>query len=276
MDQPLIITCAITGAETTKAQQPALPITPQEQGQAAKEAMDAGASVIHLHVRDAQGKPSQNLEDFKKSIAEIKKRCGEEIVIQISTGGAVGESIANRARPLTLKPEMASLNIGTLNFGDDVFMNAPKDVEGMAAQIYSNGVVPELELYEVGHLESAYRLLKKGILKEPFHVQFVLGVPGGMSGEVENLVHFARFFEARKSKESSWAVAGVGRYQLPLATYAILMGGHVRVGFEDNVFYRKGELAKSNAQLVERVSRLAKELGRQVATPEQARKILGI
>lgn len=276
MDQPLIITCAITGAETSKEKQPALPVTAEEQGRAAKECVEAGASIIHLHVRDSSGKPSQKIEDFKKTIAEIKKQCGPEVMIQISTGGAVGESIENRARPLTLKPEMASLNIGTLNFGDDVFMNAPKDVEAMAAQIYANGVVPELEVYEMGHLESAYRLQKKGVLKTPFHVQFVLGVPGGTSGEVEHLVHMARFFEARKTENCSWGVAGIGRYQLPMAMHAIPMGGHVRVGLEDNIFYSKGVLAKSNAQLVERVARLSKEAGRAIATPAQARKMLGI
>lgn len=272
--KPIILTCAITGAETQKEKQPALPITPDEQAQSSYECMQAGASIIHLHVRDAQGKPSQNVEDFRKSITAIRKKCGPDLIIQISTGGAVGEAIENRARPLSLKPEMASLNIGSLNFGDDVFINAPKDVEGMAREIYKNSIIPEIEVYEMGHLESAYTLLKKGILKLPFHVQFVLGVPGGMSGEPENLEHLIRYFNKHKTPECSWGVAGVGRYQLPIATQAIGLGGHVRVGFEDNIFYSKGVLAHSNAQLVERIAGLAKEKGREIATPAQARKML--
>ncbi|MCM0606668.1 MAG: 3-keto-5-aminohexanoate cleavage protein [Xanthomonadaceae bacterium] len=276
MKHPLIITCAITGAETTKDKQPALPVTPEEQGVASLEAMKAGASVIHLHVRDSHGRPSQNIEDFRLSINEIRKQCGPEIIIQISTGGAVGESIENRASPLSLKPEMASLNIGSLNFGDNVFINAPKDVESMAWEIHKNQIIPELEIYEVGHLESAYTLLKKGVVKLPFHIQFVLGVPGGMSGEIDNFNHLVKYFESKKTPDCSWGVAGIGRYQLPMAIAAIERGGQVRVGFEDNIFYSKGVLATSNAQLVERVAGLAREAGRTVATPAQARQIYGI
>ncbi len=268
---PLIITCAITGAETTKAKQPALPITPQEQGQAAKDALKAGCSIIHLHVRDDQGAPSQDPKRFELAIQEIRKQA-PGIVIQISTGGAVGETIENRARPMALKPEMASLNLGTMNFGDDIFYNHPKDIVGLAQKMKEHGVVPELEIYEVGMLETAFRLKKQGILSDPMHVQFVLGVPGGMSGEPENLLHLVKALPAH----IHWGVAGIGRYQLPMAVQAILWGGHVRVGFEDNIFYKKGELATSNAQLVERVARLARELGREVATPAQTREILGL
>jgi len=266
---PLMITCAITGAETTRDRQPNLPITPAEQAQAAEEAVKAGASIIHLHVRDAQGKPTQSVERFKESIDAIRARVPEAI-IQISTGGAIGESIENRARPLELKPEMASLNLGTMNFGEDVFFNHPRDIVALAARMQTLGVVPELEIYEVGMLEAAFRMAKQGILRGPLHFQFVLGVPGGMSGELSNLIHLLH----QVPDGSHWGVAGIGRYQLPLATHALLLGGHVRVGFEDNIFYRKGEVATSNAQLVERIVRLAKELGREVATPAQARKML--
>lgn len=273
MPSPLIITCAITGAETTQANQPALPITPEQQAQAAQEAVAAGATVIHLHVRDESGQPSQSAERFQESIEAIRK-AAPGVIIQISTGGAVGESIENRARPLSLKPEMASLNIGTMNFGEDVFYNHPKDVVGLAHKIYENGIQPELEIYEMGMLESAFRLIQKGILKEPAHFQFVLGVPGGMSGDLRNLLLLVDSLKRTLGQDAEWAVAGVGRFQLPLATHAILLGGHVRVGFEDNIYYHKGELAKSNAQLVDRVSRLAKELGRPVASLEQAREML--
>lgn len=268
---PLIITCAITGAETTREKQPNLPITPAEQAQAAKDCVAAGASIIHLHVRDDAGKPSQDPARFKDAIDRIRA-AAPGVIIQISTGGAVGESIENRARPLKLKPEMASLNLGTMNFGDDVFYNHPKDIEGLARQMRAEGVMPELEVYEAGMVEAGFRLQKNGVLAAPMHFQFVLGVPGGMSGEPKHLVHLVSMLP----EGVHWGVAGVGRYQLPLAVQAIVMGGHVRVGFEDNIFYRKGELATSNAQLVERISRLAKELGRPVATPAQARELLGI
>lgn len=275
MSDPVIITCAITGAETTKAQQPNLPVTPKEQAKAAKEAVKAGASVIHLHVREEDGSPSQRLERFEEAITEIRLAV-PEVIIQISTGGAVGEAIEKRAKPLELRPEMASLNIGTMNFGDDVFWNHPKDVVSLAEKMNELGIIPELEVYESGHLEATFRLVKKGILKKPLHYQFVLGVPGGMSGDIRNLVHMKSLLDSEFGGEAHWAVAGIGRFQVPLAVHALALGGHVRVGFEDNIYYRKGEVAKSNAQLVERISRIAEEVGREVAKPELARELLGL
>jgi 3-keto-5-aminohexanoate cleavage enzyme len=272
---PVIITCAITGAETTREKQPNLPVTPVEQAQAAFEAVQAGASIIHLHVREDDGKPSQRVERFQEAIDAIRSRA-PGVIIQISTGGAIGESIENRARPLSLKPDMASLNLGTMNFGDEVFFNHPRDIMGLAQRMKSHGVMTELEVYEAGMLESAFRLRKQGVLEEPLHFQFVLGVPGGMSGEVRNLVHLVGLLEQNAGKNTHWGVAGIGRYQLPLAMHALAMGGHVRVGFEDNIFYHKGEIAKSNAQLVERVARLAREIGREIASPAAARKLLGL
>ena len=269
--EKLIITCAITGAETTRASQPNLPITPVEQGIASEKAIEAGASVIHLHVREENGSPSQRIDLFQETIAEIKRRVPEAI-IQISTGGAVGDPIEQRLAPLRARPEMASLNLGTLNFGEDVFMNHPKDIELLAAGMKEHGIVPELEIYEMGMLESIGRYAKKGLIAPPYHCQFVLGVPGGMSGDVRNLIHLVNGLP----ESAHWGVAGVGRFQLPLATHAILLGGHVRVGFEDNIYYRKGELATSNAQLVERIRRLADELGRPVASPAEARAIIGV
>ncbi len=269
---PLIITCAITGAETTREKQPHLPVTPQEQAAAAEAAIQAGASIIHLHVREDDGRPTQRLERFQESIHAIRSRCPDAI-IQISTGGAIGESIENRSLPLTLKPEMASLNLGTMNFGEDVFYNHPKDIVALAARMRQFGVVPELEIYESGMLETAFRLVKQGVLREPLHFQFVLGVPGGMSGDPRNLMHLVSLLP---SNQFHWGVAGIGKYQLPLAVQAMVMGGHVRVGFEDNIFYHKGEVAQSNAQLVARISRIAKELGREVATPEKTRELLKI
>lgn len=233
--------------------------------------MGAGASIIHLHVREDDGSPTQRLDRFAESMRAIRARVPEAI-IQISTGGAIGESIDNRAAPLGLKPDMASLNLGTMNFGEEIFYNHPRDIVALAARMHQLGVVPELEVYEAGMVESAFRLAKQGILRGPLHFQFVLGVPGGMSGELRNLMHLVSLLPP----DHQWGVAGIGRFQLPLAVQAILMGGHVRVGFEDNIFYRKGELATSNAQLVARVARIAHELDRPVATPAQARQILAI
>lgn len=270
---PLIITAAITGAETTKEMNPNLPVTPDEQARAAAECVEAGAAVIHLHVRGRDGKASQALSDFKASIDAIRKACSPQPVIQISTGGAVGAPIKERVRPIVeLKPEMASLNIGSLNFGDDVFINHPLDVKKLARRMQELKVVPEVEVYDAGHIDIARRLLKDGLLKHPVHYQFVLGVPGGLSGEARNLTFMADSID----REDGFAVAGVGRYQLPLAAMAVIMGGHVRVGFEDNVYYHKGVLAKSNAELVARVRRIAQEFNRPVATPDEARGLLGI
>ncbi len=268
---PVIITCAITGAETTREKQPNLPVTPAEQAAAAAECMRAGASIIHLHVREDDGAPSQRPERFKESIDAIRK-AAPGVIIQISTGGAVGESVENRARPLALKPEMASLNLGTLNFGDEVFLNPPKDIEAFALKMREHGVMPELEVYEAGMVETGFRLAKKGVLNGPLHFQFVLGVPGGISGEPKNLQHLVSFMP----EGTHWGVAGIGRYQLPVAVQALVMGGHVRVGFEDNIYYSKGVVAGSNAELVARISRIAGEIGRPVASPAETRKMLGL
>ena len=271
--KPLIITAATTGAETTKQMNPNLPTTPEEQAKDAAECVKAGASVIHLHVRDESGNPSQSLDHFKASIEAIRAACDPVPIIQVSTGGAVGEDMDKRIAPIVqLKPEMSSLNINSMNFGDDIFLNHPKDVEKLAGHINDLGVIPEIEVYDAGDIELAQRMQKKGILKAPIHYQFVLGVPGGLSGEAYNLTHLVRMI----NPEDSWAVAGVGRYETPLAVMAVVMGGFVRVGFEDNVYYHKGELATGNAQFVGRVKRIADEVARPVATPEEARKILGI
>jgi 3-keto-5-aminohexanoate cleavage enzyme len=270
--EKLIITAAITGAELTKEKCPILPTSAEEQARAAKECVEAGASIIHLHVRDDSGNPSQELAHFQRATEAILKACSTPPIIQFSTGGAVGEAIEKRIAPLALKPEMASFNLGTINFGEDIFVNTFADMRGLAKGFKQYGVVPEFEIYEVGHLDHLKKLQKEGLFEPPFHCQFVLGVPGAMSGEIPGLIYLAEHLPT----ESSWAVAGIGRFELPLATVAILMGGHVRVGLEDNIYYSKGQLTKSNAELVLRLVRLAKELGRDVATPEEARRQIGL
>ena len=267
------MTASITGAETTKKMNSALPTTPKEQGVAAKECVLAGASIIHLHVRDELGNPTQKLQNFKDAITEIKTVCNPVPIIQISTGGAVGVPMAERIKPIVeLKPEMASLNVGSMNFGDDVFLNPLPEVRELAKAIMENNVIPEVEVYDVGHIELTRYLVKEGILNKPIHYQFVLGVRGGMNGEERNL----KFLIDSIDDDDSWGVAGIGRYEFPLARHAIELGGFVRVGFEDNIYIEKGVLAKSNAQLVEKVVKMANENNREVATIDETRKILGL
>jgi 3-keto-5-aminohexanoate cleavage enzyme len=268
--QKLIITAALTGAEVTREQQPALPITPEEIGLAAAECAQAGASIVHVHARNPDGTSTQSRDVYQKIIAEVGKRC--DAIVQVSTGGAVGMTPQERLAPVTLKPEMATLSMGSVNFGGDVFMNRPGDMEVFALAMREHGVKPEFEIFDSGMLTTATRWLKKGLIDGPLHFDFVLGIPGGMAGSPEALM----YLKSQLPEGSTWTVAGIGAAQLPLGTLAIVLGGHVRVGFEDNVYYRKGELASSNAQLIARIARISNELGREVATPDETRNILGL
>jgi 3-keto-5-aminohexanoate cleavage enzyme len=264
----LIITAAITGAETAKSMNPNLPCSPEEQAQAAFDCWKAGASIVHLHVRDAKEKPSQSTELFEKVSKLIRDRC--DLILQFSTGGAVGTPVSERIAPLKLKPEMASLNVGSINFGDEVFENLPKDVEALANEMKRLQIKPEIEVYDLGMLEYGVSLVKSGLIPAPAHFQFVLGTKHGISGAPENLFHM----KSKLPEGSSFAVAGVGRFQLQVAPLAIVSGGHVRVGFEDNLYFSKGVLADSNAQLVKRIADLSLLLQREVAKPADAKKIL--
>lgn len=271
----LIITCAVVGAEVTKDQNPAVPYGPQAIAEAAIEAAEAGASIIHLHARDENGVPSQDPALFAEICARIKAKV--DPILQISTGGAVTATTEERLAPLNHPAllehlEMASFTCGTVNFGTEVFMNSPEFLVALARRLKEKGLKPEIEVFEAGMITNAMRLIKAGELEHPLHFDFVLGVPGAMPGGFRELM----FLHESLPSMCTWSVAGVGSRQLPLATMAIMLGGHVRVGFEDNLFYRKGELAESNAQLVERIVRLAGELGRPVARPDEAREILGI
>ncbi|MGE5649917.1 MAG: 3-keto-5-aminohexanoate cleavage protein [Bacillota bacterium] len=268
--EKLIITAALTGAEVTREQQPALPVTPEEIGIAAEECARAGASIVHVHARHPDGRPTQDREIYRRIIAEVSRRC--DVIVQVSTGGAVGMSAEERLAPVTLKPEMATLSMGTVNFGGDVFMNHPRDMETFARVMAEHGVKPELEIFDSGMLTTTSRWLARGMIAGPVHVDFVLGIPGAMAGTPEALM----YLKSQLPSGATWTVAGIGAAQLPLALMAIVLGGHVRVGFEDNIYYRKGELAVSNAQLVERVAAISRAMDRPVATPDEARRILGI
>lgn len=263
----LIITAALVGAEVKQADTPYLPITPQEIAEAAEEVYEKGASIVHIHVRDADGEPSQDREIYRETIAEIKKRC--PIIIQVSTGGAVGMSSEERLQPISLAPEMATLTTGTVNFGHEVFMNTASQLREFAAAFRQYQVQPEFEIFDTGMVANALALVKEGLFDGHLHFNFVLGVPGAIPAKVEHLLHMVH----QLPSHATWSVAGIGRAQLPMCTMAIVLGGHVRVGLEDNLYYRKGELA-SNGQLVERVVRIANELQREVATPDEARAIL--
>lgn len=268
--QKLIITAAMVGAETTRADQPNLPITPEEIAEAAQACRDAGASICHLHVRTDDGQPTQDKERFRETIEAISQKT--DIIVQVSTGGAVWMKPEERLQPIELSPEMATLTCGTVNFGNEVFWNAPDLLEQFATAFKDKGVRPEFEIFDVGMISNAMNLAKKGLVEPPFHFDFVLGVPGALPATPKNLLLMTESIP----EGATWSVAGIGRHQLPMATLAVTLGGHVRVGFEDNIYYRKGELANSNAQLVERVARIAAELDRPLATPDEARQMLGI
>jgi 3-keto-5-aminohexanoate cleavage enzyme len=266
---PLIITVAPVGAELTPDQTPHLAVTPAQLGAVAAKIRAAGASLIHVHCRNDDGTNTHDVERFRAAYAAI--RAQSDLIVQFSTGGAIGMTPEERAAPLALRPEMATLTCGTVNFGDDVFENSFPIMRGILAAMQTYGVVPELEIFDLGHLSNAKALEKSGHLTFPQHVDFVLGVPGALDATIENLVECVRALPPG----CTWSVAGIGRMQLPLAVTAIAMGGHVRVGLEDNIYYSRGRLA-TNEELVARVVRIAGELGRPVAAPDEARRILGL
>jgi 3-keto-5-aminohexanoate cleavage enzyme len=266
--QPVMITSAMVGAEVKREQQPHLPITPIEIISAAVECYGAGAAIIHIHVRDAAGDATQDAGLFREVVEGIRARC--DVITQVSTGGAVWMSAEERLQSIECRPDMATLTAGTVNFGDDVFKNDRGLVETFARRLREYGIVPEIEIFDVGMLDEAMRLRGMGLITDPLHFDFVMGVPGGLGAEPAHLVHMVRSLPPG----STWSVAGMGRHQLTLGTIALAMGGNVRVGFEDNIYYRKGQLATSNAELVARIARVARELDRLVATPTQAREIL--
>ncbi len=269
---PMVITAAMVGAETTREQTPYLPITAEEIGIEAAKCREAGAAMVHLHVRTPDGKPSQDTELFRAAIREIRKRC--DVLVQTSTGGAVGMTAEERCGPLRLtgddRPDMATLSTGTVNFGEDVFWNPRPLVRDIARRIRALGLKPEIECFDVGMIDEALYLAKEGLVDMPAHFDFVLGVPGAVGARKE-VIEFMRSLIPEKS---TWTVAGVGRHQLPMAEIAAELGGNGRVGLEDNIFLSKGVLAKGSYELVAELARRAKAKGREIATPQQAREIL--
>jgi 3-keto-5-aminohexanoate cleavage enzyme len=272
MSMPMVITAAMVGAETTREQTPYLPITAEEIAEDAVKCREAGAAMVHLHVRTSDGKPSQDAELFRAAIRAIRKRT--DVLIQTSTGGAVGMSVDERCGPLTLtgsdRPDMATLTTGTVNFGQDVFWNPRPLVRDIAKRIRALGLKPEIECFDVGMIDEASILAKEGLVDLPAHYDFVLGVPGALTARVDAL----EFMIKSLPEGSTWTVAAVGRHQLPFVELAAERGGNARVGLEDNVYVSKGVLAKGNWELVAEAAKRAKAKGRTLATPEEARKIL--
>ena len=270
--EKLIITAAICGAEVTKEQNPAVPYTVEEIVREAKSAVDAGAAIVHLHVREDDGTPTQSKARFKECMDAIYKVCPDVIIIP-STGGAVGMSAEERLQPTELMPEMATLDCGTCNFGDDVFENTMPMMRAFGKRMMENNIKPEYECFEMGHLDTVLNMARKGqVPGAPMQFNFVLGVPGCTPATAQILAWLVNAIPAG----STWTATGIGRNAFTLAAAAIVMGGNVRVGFEDNLNLERGVLAKSNGELVAKVVRIAKELGRPVATSAEAREILSL
>jgi 3-keto-5-aminohexanoate cleavage enzyme len=269
---PLVITVAPVGGELSREQQPNLPLAPEEVAEEVARSREAGASVVHLHVRDQAGTPTQDRERFSLVIDAVR-RAAPDVVIQTSTGGSVGMTEEERSQPLDLKPEMATLTTGTVNFGGEVFENPLPLVERLFLRMRELGIQPEFEVFDTGMVETARRLVAEHDA-EPRHHHFdlVLGVPGGMAGTPQAVLHMVSILPAG----ATWSATGIGRSHLAVTLTSLALGGHVRTGFEDTIHYDRGRLATSNAELVARVARFARETGREIATPDQARVIMGI
>lgn len=267
-----IITVAPTGAWPTKKDNPNVPITPQEIADSVYEAYQAGASIAHLHMRDDEEKGTMDEARFAETVKLIKDKC--DIVINLTTSGDLNATDETRQAHLrSIKPDMASYDCGSMNWmHSGLFINHPNFLEELGQTMIDNNVKPEIEIFDAGMVYNSFHYQKKGVLKGPLHYQFVLGAAGGTTATVENLVYLKSLIP----EDATWSALGIGRGHLPILSTAIAMGGHVRVGLEDNVIYSKGRLAKSNAELVERAARMIKEAGREVATPAEAREILGL
>lgn len=266
--EKLIITVAPIGSIPTKTQTPHVPVTTAELIQDAYDCFNAGASLVHIHARDKDQKPSHDFDFFSEAVSGIRNKC--DMIIQISTGGRASQGQETRGRALAIDGvEMASLNTGSVNFANSAYVNEPALIEYLAKVMLDRGIKPEIECFDFSFISNGLDLLKKGLLKPPLHFNFVMGLKGALPYSLANYVHLMQTIPAG----STWTVSGVGQAQLPLALPSLITGGHVRVGLEDNIYYSKGILA-SNVQLVERIVRLARELGREVATPAEARAIL--
>lgn len=270
--EKVILTVATTGAWPTKKETPYVPLQPEEIADEVFECYKAGASVAHIHVRDDEDKASMSFVKFEKAVELIRERC--DIVLNLTTSGGLGLTDEERMKPfIELKPEMASYDCGSMNWAhSSVFINSPSFLEKLGTTMKDIGVKPEIEVFDAGMVYNAQYYLKNGILDSPPHYQFVLGAPGGMTATVENLV----FLKNLIPQNATWSALGIGKGHLPILYTALALGGNIRVGMEDNIFYSKGVLAKSNVEFVERAKRIVAEMGKEIASPDETRELLGL
>jgi uncharacterized protein (DUF849 family) len=296
----VIVTCAITGSIHTPSMSPYLPVTPQQIADEAVAAAEAGAAIVHLHARDPEtGRPDQSPDAFARFLPLIKQR--SDVVINITTGGAPGMTVEERLRPAAhFAPEVASLNMGSMNFGlypmlgrykefrydwerrhleatrDMVFRNTFADIEKILETCRGNGTRFEFECYDIGHLYNLAHMLDRGLVEPPLFIQSVFGILGGIGTHPEDVLHMKRTADRLFGDDYRWSVLGAGRNQMPIAAMAAAMGGHVRVGLEDSLWIGPGELARSNADQVRKVRQIIEGLGLELATPAEARQILAL
>ncbi len=268
----VIITAAITGSRMMRDVAPHIPITPEEIAASALEAWQAGASIVHLHVRDPEtGLGSQDLDLFRRVVEPLREKT--DLILSLTTSGIPGRNLPTEERlaPLALKPELASFDAGSINLGGRVFANSPDFLNEAARMMREAGVKPEIEVFDLGMLVTAVRMRDEGKLDDPLHFQFVLGTPWGAPATPKSFLHLHEHLPA----DATWSTIGIGRGSLPMAMMALILDGHIRVGMEDNIHLDRGVPAKTNAELVERVVRICRAYGRDIATPAEARKILG-
>jgi uncharacterized protein (DUF849 family) len=273
VSQPVIITVAITGALPRKKDNPAVPVTPSEQVESTHQAFEAGASLVHVHVRNPDESPGSDPELFARVQEGVRKHC-PGMIVQFSTGGR-GRDQAARASMLHLKPDMASLATGSVNFPANVYENPPDFVEGLARTMLEHGIKPEIEVFDLAMLYNAANLVKKGLLKNPPHVQFVLGIPNALPAR-RTVFDFLRSELADVLPGATWVAAGVGRHQWEVNRWCLESGGHCRTGLEDNLRIDAERLAASNAELVTKIVRECDRHGRRPASAAEARAILGL
>ncbi len=273
MTTPAIITVAITGALPRKRDNPAVPVTPSEQIESTHEAFEAGAALVHVHVRAPDESPSSDPERFARVQEGVRKHC-PGMIIQFSTGGR-GREQAARGAMLGLRPDMASLATGSVNFPASIYENPPDFVEGLARTMLELGIKPEIEVFDLAMLYNAIQLSKKGLLAAPLHVQFVLGIPNALPAR-RSVFDFLRAELRALMPEATWVAAGIGRAQWTVNQWCLETGGHCRTGLEDNVKFDADRLAASNAELVGRIAAACERHGRHVAGPAEARRLLGL
>jgi 3-keto-5-aminohexanoate cleavage enzyme len=273
MTEPVIISVAITGAVPRKKDSPAVPVTPEEQIESTHEAFEAGASLVHIHVRNPDESPSSDPQLYGRVQEGVRKHC-PGMIVQFSTGGR-GREQSERGAMLSLKPDMASLATGSVNFPNRVYDNPPDFVEGLAKTMLDYGIKPEVEVFDLAMLYNAANLLKRGLLEDPPHVQFVMGVPNAMPAR-RSIFDFLRSEIADVLPKATWVAAGIGRYQWEVNQWCLATGGHCRTGLEDNLRATPDRLAASNAELVKKIVDECARYDRRPATPAEARRILGL